>query len=49
MSMKRVSSVKEFAASGLLANPNNDHRIMVFTAGTWGETDKSLFKFVKPE
>ncbi|MGA0805410.1 MAG: class I SAM-dependent methyltransferase [Pseudohongiellaceae bacterium] len=35
-------------ASDLLANPDDDHTQMVFTDGTRGHTDQSVFKFVKP-
>jgi predicted methyltransferase len=35
--------------SKLLANPEDDHTKMVFTAGTRGTTDQSVFKFRKPK
>lgn len=34
--------------SDLLANPDDDHTKMVFTPGTRGLTDQSIFKFRKP-
>lgn len=49
MNMTRGSLIKKLALIGLLANPEDDHTVMVFTEGTRGETDQSLFKFVKPE
>ena len=37
------------AESNLLANPDDDHTKMVFTPGTRGVTDRSVFVFEKPE
>ena len=34
--------------SKLLANPADDHTVMVFSGGIRGETDQSVFKFRKP-
>src|SRR5690606_2051175 len=36
------------AESDLLAHPEDDHTGMVFSPGTRGATDRSVFKFVKP-
>ncbi len=35
--------------SKLLANPADDHTVMVFSGGIRGETDQAVFKFVKPK
>lgn len=34
--------------SKLLANPDDDHTVMVFSGGIRGETDQSVLKFTKP-
>lgn len=55
--MAKETIIEEVTAAGfelvedsdLLANPQDDHKVMVFTEGTRGHTDQAVMVFRKPE